>query len=372
MKLIAFALCFIVLMASVRSIEQIPTMSLDEDEQTLAMAIYEQSEALDMEFDELDEVNKAKAATEAVAGIIAGAFGHHLSILHCYHDSKYVASHFSAVYHGFRKGHKAGVKSGLTNIGRIMHSIPGLIKHCKGVSKIIPTIRRMAVIFSNPTLLEVHVGKNIIFHGKSIYHHVKSTVSNYKKHHWFSFGVQVGITLDLVLFKAQQVTDAQVEAEFGNALESDGIDFMEGFTHGLNPAVYEDAKVCFQDIQQDTVDKIVADINDLDWKHMERSVGDIQDIMNIVVGVIKDCKTGSQSLQDFVQRLLHAMDTMNFIEAALSIIENPLKFYRMVESIKKDVKDHDFFDAGDITGDFVGDVLRLHMVSMASAMKESS
>jgi len=326
-----------VLMVSARPAEEIPTLPVVR----------------------LEDENGAKEALEIIGGIFAGAFGHHTSLLQCYQSSKSMFDHFGGVYNGFRKETHPSVTSGLMNIGRALHDLPALIKNCKAVAKLVPTIRKMAVIFSNPTLLTVNAGKNILFHGKSIYSHVKATVSAYKSHKWFTMGLNIGVVMDLVLFKAEQ-------------LNNEGVDFMDGFTHGLNPAVYEDAKVCFQDIQQDTVDKIVADINDLDWKHMERSIGDIQDIMNIVVGVIKDCKTGSQSLQDFVQRLLHAMDTMNFIEAALSIIENPLKFYRMVESIKKDVKDHDFFDAGDITGDFVGDVLRLHMVSMASAMKESS
>ena len=160
-------------------------------------------------------------------------------------------------------------------------------------------------------------------------------------------------------------------SRFTNNLASEGTDFLDGFAHGLNPIYYDDAKQCISDVDQETIDRIKHDLEDLDWKDIKHSVEDFEDLVEVFVSIVKDCKTTSEDFQEFLTRLLNAFNPATFIEAALKIIENPLKFVRMIENIEADVKKDDYYDAGDIVGDFVGEVLKLHsQVGIAGLVKE--
>ena len=306
--------------------------------------------------------NGVAEAVEVVGGILVGAFTHHTSIKQCFDGSKDVFTHFSAAYSNLRKETHSGVESGLIEIGKALSKIPDTIKSCKDVGNIMTKLRSLAVMFSNPTLLTVNAGKNIIWHFRSIYKEIKSVVGAYEHRNWFSMGMSIGVIIDLVF-----LSNPRFAKLFGNP----AIDFLDGFAHGLDPAVYDDAKQCITDVSPEVVQTIIDKINDLDWKNVERSIEDIQDLINIFVGIVKDCQSGSQAFTEFVERLLNALNAFNFIEAALEFITNPLKFYRMIKQIKEDVDKDDWFDAGDITGDFVGDVLHLHLSPTLQAIKVS-
>ena len=161
-------------------------------------------------------------------------------------------------------------------------------------------------------------------------------------------------------------------SRFINNVASEGTDFLDGFAHGLNPKYYDDAKQCISDVDPETIERIKHDSEDLDWKDIKHSLEDFEDLVEVFVSIVKDCETTSQDFEEFLDRLLHAFNPANFIEAALKIIENPLKFVRMIENIEADVKQDDYYDAGDIVGDFVGEVLKLHSQrEMAKFLKQS-
>jgi len=338
MKVLAiFLLCLLAASASVEVQEASPVLAID-----------------------VTDENGVKEVATIVGGILAGAFTHHTSILQCYRDSKSLFTHFTSAFNNLRKETFSGVKAGLVSLGTAFHTIPDTIKDCKDVANILKKLRSLAVYFSNPSLLAVHAGKNIIWHARSIYKEVKAIVYAYQHQNWFSFGLNIGIIVDMVFLK---------NPAFAQQLGNDGMDFFEGFAHGLNPTFYNDMQQCIHDVSPQSLERILADIKDLDWKHIERSVKDIEDITQLFIATVKDCKTSSQDFANFLERLTHVLDIGNFIEAALKIITNPLKFFRMVENIQGDISKHDFFDAGDIIGDFVGDVLKLHSSAVQELIK---
>lgn len=308
---------------------------------------------------ETDE-NGVKEVATIVGGILVGAFTHHTSILQCYRDSKSLFTHFTSAFNSLRKETLPGVKAGLVSLGQAFKDIPTAIKDCKDVANIIKKLRNLAVYFSNPSLLAVNAGKNIIWHARSIYKEVKAIVYAYQHKNWFSFGLNIGIIVDMVFLS---------NPKFAQQLGNEGMDFFEGFAHGLNPTFYDDMQQCIHDVSPQSLERIINDIKDLDWKHIDRSVHDIQDIVQLFIATVKDCQTSSQDFANFLERLTHALDIGNFTEAALKIITNPLKFFRMVQNIQGDVSKHDFFDAGDIIGDFVGDVLKLHSTAVEELIK---
>ena len=137
------------------------------------------------------------------------------------------------------------------------------------------------------------------------------------------------LLLSVILVSANAMTPYHEK----EGLDNPGVDFLDGFAHGINPTCYDDVKQCIQDISPETIKRIKEDIEDLDWKHIERSCKDIEDIVQIFKNVLDDCKSSKEDVQELLKKLTHALDVGNFIDAALDIITNPLKFARMIKDI---------------------------------------
>ena len=88
------------------------------------------------------------------------------------------------------------------------------------------------------------------------------------------------------------------------------------------------------------------------------------------MGVVKDCKGASKAVADIISKLEKALTGVTFIEAAIKIITNPLKFMKIIENIVSGFKNHDFYKAGDGVGEFVGRVIGLRMTQVDYVLKE--
>lgn len=311
--------------------------------------------------DRIDD-NGVKEAVEVVGGFLIGAFAAHSSIKECFDDAQGIFQDFQNAYVSLRSQNQKGVEDGFVHIGRALLKVPNAIKDCKFTGDILNKVRSVAVKFSNPTLLVVTVGKNIIWHSVSIFREVKSAISAYEHQEWFSFGMAVGSIADMVLLRNTHYTEN---------LKSNGSEFLNGFAHGVDPRDYNDVATCIHDLSPTTWNRIEKDIKDLDWKHISRSVKDIEDIGKVFLTAIKDCKTGGKAVANLIYKLSTAFTTSNFIEAALKIITNPLKFAQLVEKTVKDFKGNRYFAAGEDIGTFVGEALNLRVVPVEDLIKES-
>ena len=110
-------------------------------------------------------------------------------------------------------------------------------------------------------------------------------------------------------------------------------------------------------ISKETFDKIQENIKKLDWKKVKQSVEAIAEIAKIFLKVIQDCHSTSQAVADLIEKLASALSGFGFIEAAIRIITNPLKFYELIERIISGFKGKKFNDAGEAMGEFVGSVI---------------
>jgi hypothetical protein len=298
----------------------------------------------------IKEDNGIKEVVEIVGGVLVGAFSAHSSIKDCFDDTKGIFQDFQNAYFHLKSGGQSNVEDGLVNIGRALLKVPDAIQHCKFATDIVNKIRSVAIKFSNPTVLVVTVGKNILWHSISIYKEVKTAIAAYDHDEWFSFGMSIGVIADMVFLR---------NPKFRDNLNSSGSEFMNGFAHGVSPSTYDDVSKCIGDVSPATWDRLKKDINDLDWKHIERSINDIQDIGKVFVGILNDCKGGSTKVAELAAKLAAAFSTGGFIKAALKIITNPFWFEKKVEQIHKDFKANHFYAAGDDVGDFVGTALSL-------------
>lgn len=327
--------------------------------------LLEQALEQDLQNAELSEdlEGNRKRDIEIVGGIIVGAFRSHLSLIKCFDDGK-------AIFTDLRKAHselehyhkKKNVEHGLLNLGHALKKLPVALKHCRNARHIIAELRHVALVFSNPESVTVIVGKNILWHGVSIYHQIKGMVSTFKHHQWFKFGEHIGSIIDKVVLKMENVDLPELNP---------GSEILEGFAHGISPSTYEDVSTCIASVSKDEFERIKEDVHDLSWKHVERSIKDIQDIGKVFVEAVKNCKTAKKSTQELIHKMSSAFTSDHFIEAAKKIIKNPLKFAKMVDSIHNDFKKKKYFVAGDTLGEFVADALNLSVAPIEEMLKDT-
>ena len=297
------------------------------------------------------EDNGAEEAIKILGGFVVGAFGRYTSIETCYDKTMGIWGNFNLAIKDFRDDDFISIIEGLKDLGEALYKIPDAIKACKEIREIASKLKSLAVYFAHPSLLVVKAGENIFWHSISIYDEVKGAISSYDKKDWFAMGRNLGKIVDLVFLQAHR---------FKNGVASEGTDFFDGFLHGADPILYNDTMKCIKDFDQETIDRLKADLKGLDWKNIDKSVESIEDITKIFTIAIKDCEASTEEAEAFLKKFKKAIETTDFIEAAKKIIKNPLKFFRMIENIQKDVDDGNYFDAGDIVGDFVAEVLKLH------------
>lgn len=316
--------------------------------------------------EEVDE-NGVKVVAEIIAGTVVGAIKHHTSIQSCFHDTKGMLKDFSSAVSSFKNHSKKGIVGGLKHVGGALKKLPDAIKHCKLSSQIKSMFKKAATRFSEPEILVVIIGKNIIWHHKAIHNEINGMRSAYAHKKWFKFGEELGKMIDTVVLSLSEELPEGVQED----LENTGSDFIKGFAHGVSPSAYGDVSKCIHDVSKTTWNRIEKDVKDLSWKHIERSVKDIEDIGKVFVGIVKDCKTGSKAVKTLVDKLSHAFTGKNFINAAINIIKHPLKFAQKVERTQKDFKSHKFYAAGDEIGSFVGEVLHLRFSNVEELLKET-
>lgn len=310
---------------------------------------------------ELKNDNGYKEAAQIVGGIIFGALKSYNNIDGCFNDATGIFQDFTNAYISLKAENARGVEDGLIHIGRALLKIPNAVSSCKDIAGVITTLRNAAVKFSNPTLLVVTVGKNIIWHSVSIFKQVRGAVEYYRQQNWFQFGVNIGAIIDMVFLKNEN---------YKEGLGSSGSEFLNGFAHGVSPDAYADVSKCIKDVSPITWNRIEKDIKDISWHHVERSVKDIEDIGKIFVSMLKDCKSGSVKVKNLITKLSEAFSAGGFIRAALAILKNPLDFVKRANAIVNDFKGHKYFAAGDETGSFVGKVLNLRAISVVELLKE--
>ena len=151
---------------------------------------------------------------------------------------------------------------------------------------------------------------------------------------------------------------------------NDGTDFLKGFANGISPTCYDALANCFDNISQDTLNRITNDINKLSIKDIDGTLNAIQDIAEVFLATIIACKATSQPVQDLIAKLSEAFEKNLFISAAKVILKNPIKFAKLVGDTINDFRKHNMFGAGQDLGTFVGQVLGTRITPVESFVEQ--
>ena len=310
-----------------------------------------------------DEENDVKAAMEIVGGVFVGAFASYTSIKSCFDDTKGIFTDFKNSFSALKTGTQDSVTDGMIHIGRAMLKIPDAVKDCKDVGNIVNKIKALATKFSNPSLLVVIVGKNILWHSISIYQEVNQAIDHFQKEKWFNFGVSVGVIIDLVFL--------QMEKNRQHILKTSGSEFMQGFSYGASPFAYMELEECLGDLENDVLERISVDIADLDLDNIEQSIADIRDMTTEFAEVIKDCDTDNEEVKILEEKISKALESDHFVKIAMKIIKSPEDFGKIIEEIDDTFEKYHFFATGNVIGDFVSKVINAKELSSKRVVKES-
>jgi hypothetical protein len=84
------------------------------------------------------------------------------------------------------------VIAGVKEIAKILVEAKTGIADCKAVTGDFKKLEAMAAIFASPESFEIHVGKDLVINGRSIFAEVTTAVADYKKADFEGFGENIG------------------------------------------------------------------------------------------------------------------------------------------------------------------------------------
>lgn len=90
------------------------------------------------------------------------------------------------------------------------------LKHLLKIVQMLKSIR-------NPISFSMHVGKDIILNGVSIYSNLTSALNDYDQQNWEAFGKDLGSAFDLVFFGSHKLEKKQALLSYYNTTVDEAI-----------------------------------------------------------------------------------------------------------------------------------------------------
>jgi hypothetical protein len=144
-----------------------------------------------------------QASIDTVEGILVGAFGDDAKeVVVCVNDGEAVFADIEAAIQEFEKGGVTNIVSGLYHIGEALEELPQELKDCKQAEAILADIERVAAEFKAPKKLVIHVGEEVLWHGKDIYRDITGATTDFKDGQYEPAGEAIGDIVKLLLVES--------------------------------------------------------------------------------------------------------------------------------------------------------------------------
>ena len=109
-------------------------------------------------------------------------------VVDCFTDAESFGEDMYDAVEDFRKKDFDGVKNGIEAIGKGIIAVSHAVSDCKNIVADWEKLAQMAAIFAQPETLVVHIGKDILIHGISIYKDLSGAVKNWDSGNYEGFG----------------------------------------------------------------------------------------------------------------------------------------------------------------------------------------
>merc|ERR1719223_736627 len=156
-----------------------------------------------------------------IEGVLMGALDAEFKdIEHCIQDGEAVITDAENAYKHLASKNAKEVIEGLKDIGMALAEIKKAMTDCKDIEKDWAKLGEMAAEFSNPETAVVHIGNDLLLHGKDIFNEVKESINAWEKDpiDYYNFGFNIGKAAAQVLIGAEEEAQA-TEVTIAKAVE---------------------------------------------------------------------------------------------------------------------------------------------------------
>ena len=233
-----------------------------------------------------------KEIQDVIEGILVGAFGEEGKLAdQCINDGEEVFQDIKIAVEDFEKGGAVNIAEGLFYIGKALELLPNELKECGAAKDLIKDFEKIAAEFKNPEALVIHVGEEILWHGKSIYADITDCSTQFKAANYEPAGEDIGDIIKIIFMDDL----ADIPGDMKN--------FLEGFFNG---SLHEGSVNITDCIDENTelvndIKKIVKDLKEGGVESFEKFCVDIGQLFLHIPPTIKTCAKVPQDLKKYEQ-----------------------------------------------------------------------
>ena len=114
--------------------------------------------------------DRTQEVIDTIEGILVGAFGEvGREAKTCLNDGEESFKLIEEAIVEIKKDTIISIANGIAKIGQALELLPEELKDCKDLPELLKDFEKIAAEFKDPKSLAIHIGKEILFNGKSIY-----------------------------------------------------------------------------------------------------------------------------------------------------------------------------------------------------------
>jgi len=295
------------------------------------------------------KAEKTKEVIDTIEGILIGAFEEHgKAAVTCVEDGETTFVELEEAIKELAKGTTVSIIEGLYHIGKALEKLPEEFKDCTAAEDLIPDLEHVVDEFKDPKELVVHVGTEILWHGKSIYKDITGAVADFNEGDFMNAGVNVGDIIHILLVQ-------KVLNYLGNPAQ-EAIDTVEGILVGAFGDEGKQAVVCLEDGEAIVIDieKAVKEFEQGGVTHIVQGLYYIGEALEELPKEFQGCEAAEGLLDDFEVIIEEFKDPKDLaVHVGKEILWHGKNIYNDIKGAETHFKAAEYEPAGENVGDIV-------------------
>mmetsp|Transcript_12040 Transcript_12040/g.10641 ORF Transcript_12040/g.10641 Transcript_12040/m.10641 type:complete len:326 (+) Transcript_12040:40-1017(+) len=300
------------------------------------------------------KAEKTQEVVDTIEGILEGAFGKEgTAAVECIEDGEVLFLEFEEGIKELAKGGTKNIIDGLFHIGKGLEELPKEFAECEAAEAIIPDLEHIVAEFKDPKSLVVHVGKEVLWNGKSVYKDINGAVSEFHDGHFKEAGADIGDIINILLVKT-------VAKSVGEPAK-DVLETVEGLLVGAFGTEGKEAVVCLQDGEEivKDIELAIKEFSQGGTTHIVKGLFFIGEALEELPKEFEACEEAEGLLVDFEKIIA---EFKNPTELAVHVGKEVLWHGKNIYSDISEAETH--FNAGEFepAGENIGDIVRILLV----------
>jgi len=307
----------------------------------------------------------AQEVLDTVEGILVGAFGADAKgAVSCIEDGETIFADIEEAIKEFEKGGVTNIVQGLYMVGKALEELPTEFKDCEAAEGLLVDFEKIIKEFEDPKDLVVHVGEEILWHGKDIYGDINGASANFHAAKYEPAGEQIGDIVKILLVEAKSLRGSN-----GPAQET--IDTVEGILVGAFGDEGKGASVCLKD-GEDIFFDIENAIKDFEKGGVTNIIAGLYNIglaLEELPEEFKECEGAEPILADIEKIAAEFKNPKDLaIHVGTEVLWHGKDIYGDITGATADFKDGKYEPAGEM----IGDIIKILLVETAKELLKIS